>query len=136
MELVIRLVAFVAGVAIVVLTLRSAVRTFILPRSAVDEISRAVFLTMRRIYNLFTARATSYAERDRTMAFYAPVSLLVLLAVWMALILLGYTGIYRALGLESLEEAFTLSGSSLLTLGIAQPHATAVTVGCTVVAPA
>jgi hypothetical protein len=127
MELVIRFVAFAVGLAIVLLTLRSAVRTFILPRSAVDQISRAVFLAMRRIYNLFTARATTYAERDRTMAFYAPVSLLVLLAVWLALILLGYGGIYRALGVESIEEALTLSGSSLLTLGIAQPHDAAVT---------
>ena len=127
MELVIRLAAFVVGFAIVVLTLRSAVRTFILPRSAVDQISRAVFLAMRRIYNLFTARATTYVERDQTMAFYAPVSLLVLLAVWLALILLGYVGIYRALGVESFEESFTLSGSSLLTLGIAQPHDPAVT---------
>lgn len=127
MEVVIRLVSFVVGLLIVLLTLRSAVRTFILPRSAIDQISRAVFLFMRRIYNLFTARATTYLARDRTMAFYAPVSLLVLLAVWMALILLGYGGIYRALGVESIEEALTLSGSSLLTLGIAQPHAPEVT---------
>jgi hypothetical protein len=127
MDLVIRLSAFIVGCTVVVLTLRSAVRTFVLPRSAVDQVSRAVFTIMRRIYNLFTSRAKSYAERDQTMAFYAPVSLLVLLGVWLALILAGYIGIFFALGVESPEEAFTLSGSSLLTLGIAQPHTPAIT---------
>jgi len=127
MEFLIRMVSFTAGFVLVAVTLRSAVRTFVLPRSAADQISRSVFLFMRKLYNLFSARATSYLDRDRTMAFYAPVSLLVLLAVWMALILIGYGGIYRALGIVSVEEALTMSGSSLLTLGISQPHEAAIT---------
>jgi hypothetical protein len=53
------------------------------------------------------------------MAFYAPVSLLLLPIVWLALVLLGYAAIYWSLGVRPLTAAFTLSGSSLLTLGIA-----------------
>jgi hypothetical protein len=51
------------------------------------------------------------------MALYAPVSLLALLLTWMAIVLIGYTGMFWALGDRSLGTAFRLSGSSLLTLG-------------------
>ena len=41
---------------------------------------------------------------------------------------LGYTGIYWSLGAGSWYEAFTLSGSSLLTLGFAPPHTLALAI--------
>jgi hypothetical protein len=77
---------------------------------------------MRKLFNIFSARARTYEERDSTMAFYAPVSLLILLATWLIIILAGYTVVFVALGIESWDAAYSLSGSSLLTLGIAQPH--------------
>lgn len=120
MELI-RIPVFIVGVFLVIGMLRSAIRTFVLPRSANDPFSRIVFLSMRRIFNLLTNRARSYGERDRIMAYYAPVSLLMLLPSWLTMILLGYMGIYWALGVQNMAEAFRLSGSSLLTLGIAQP---------------
>jgi hypothetical protein len=49
-------------------------------------------------------------------AFFSP---LLLPIVWLTLITVGYTGIYGALGGETLYDAFLLSGSSLLTLGFA-----------------
>ena len=54
------------------------------------------------------------------MVFYAPVSLLALPVVWLALVLVGYMGMFWALGVSSWWLAFTVSGSSLLTLGFAQ----------------
>jgi hypothetical protein len=53
------------------------------------------------------------------MAFYAPLSLLALLPVWLSSILAGYTGMFWALGTSSWREALKASGSSLLTLGFA-----------------
>src|SRR5207253_4906495 len=47
----------------------------------------------------------------------APFGLLMLPAVWVALVMAGYTGIYWGLGVDPLREAFMVSGSSLLTLG-------------------
>jgi hypothetical protein len=64
----------------------------------------------------------TYRGRDRIMAFYAPVSLLILPVVWLILISLAYTAIYWALGDGGWKQSFTLSGSSLLTLGFAAPH--------------
>jgi hypothetical protein len=121
MDFITRTCLLVAGVAVVLASLRSAVRTFVLPRSAYDQLSRWVFYWMRRLFDIFNARALTYEDRDRTMAFYAPVSLLILLGVWLALILTGYGLIYLALGIDSAAGAFMLSGSSLLTLGTSQP---------------
>lgn len=78
-----------------------------------------VFLTMRRIF-LFRLRGVhSYAQRDRVMAFYAPISLLALLPSWLTLFTLGYASMFWALGNGSWYESFRISGSSLLTLGFA-----------------
>jgi hypothetical protein len=118
MELV-RVVAFLAGLALVLFTLYSAIETFVLPRSANDPLTRVVFLSIRWIFNLRTGRARSYEERDRVMAFYAPISLLTLPPVWLILVLLGFMGMFWAIGGGSWRAAFAMSGSSLLTLGFA-----------------
>jgi len=55
------------------------------------------------------------------MAWYAPSGLLLLVFVWLLLVLLGYTGVFLALGAGNVHDALTLSGSSLLTLGFASP---------------
>src|SRR5690348_12738372 len=113
----VRVVVFVLGAAVVLATLLSAMRTFVLPRSARVKLTSVVFRTARFLFNLWTRRATSYEERDRAMALYAPLTLLILPAVWLALVLGGYMGMFWAAGVESWHMAFKVSGSSLLTLG-------------------
>jgi hypothetical protein len=119
--ILLRLAAFVAGVLLVSLAVISALRTFVLPRSSRDPITRRVFLSLRRLLELRLRRTQHYPTRDRTMALYAPTGLLLLPLVWLALVALGFTGIYWALGVATLTEAFLLSGSSLLTLGFVAP---------------
>ncbi len=113
------LLVFLIGLAIVARTVFSAIQTFVLPRSANDWITRRVFLAMRFLFDLRTNRARSYAERDRAMALYAPIALLTLPPVWLILILIGYAAMFWAIGVPSWSQAFTDSGSSLLTLGFA-----------------
>src|SRR5690242_4589943 len=115
--IVIRVVVFGVGMLIVLSTLASATRTFVLPRSSRDPLSALLFRVTRRAFDLWTRRARSYEARDRTMAFYAPVSLLLLPAVWLSIVMIGYMLMYWALGIEPVTEIFQLSGSSLLTLG-------------------
>lgn len=117
--LVLRIVVFILGLALVGGTLLSAIRSFVLPRSAPEALTRLVFLGMRRLFDLWLWRTTAYLDRDRVMALYAPFSLLVLPAVWLTLVALGYACMFWALGVAPLRAAFTLSGSSLLTLGFA-----------------
>ncbi|MGH2544131.1 MAG: hypothetical protein ACRDIB_15125, partial [Ardenticatenaceae bacterium] len=119
MRSILPLLSFLVGLLLVTMALRSAVRTFVLPRSAADPLARLLFLVMRRIFDLWTIRANTYLERDRAMALYAPVSLLMLLPVWLVVVLLGFMGMFWSVGVRPWRSAFILSGSSLLTLGYA-----------------
>jgi hypothetical protein len=120
-ETILRILLFLLGTLIVVETIYSATRTFVLPRSARDPITRIVFLNMRKVFTLFTWRATTYERRDQIMALYAPFALLSLPLVWLTLVTIGYTCLYVALGMEDILKAFALSGSSALTLGFDSP---------------
>jgi hypothetical protein len=115
--LLLRVVAFLGGAYLVVYTVLSGIRTFVLPRPAQVLIFRLVFLNVRRLFDLRAKRAESYDERDRVMALYAPIALFFVPVVLMALVLIGFMAIYWALSPLSLVESFKLSGSALLTLG-------------------
>lgn len=125
--MLVRILVLLAGAAIVAISLASAIRALVLPRGSPDRLGRIVFLTMRQIFGLITLRARTYHDRDRVMALYAPVSLLVLLVVWLILVLFGYMAMYWSLGVRPWQSAFKLSGSSLLTLGFAGVEALSAT---------
>lgn len=121
MTIVGRATVFLAGGALVFWVLAGAVRTVILPRGEPVALTRAVFLAIRRWFDLRVKGVSDYEERDRRMALYAPVSLIVLPGVWVALVLVGFTGVFWGLGVDPVTRAFDVSGSSLLTLGYALP---------------
>ena len=117
MDIIIDIIVFLLGATLVAGTLLSAVRTFVLPRGANTLISRWVFLAIRVLFWLRLRFARSYAVRDRIMALYAPLGLMALPPVWLLLVLFGYSAMFLAAGSPSLQDAFSLSGSSLFTLG-------------------
>jgi hypothetical protein len=114
------LAAFAAGLVWVAAVFLSAVSTVVVPRGVPVRLTRIVFLTMRRLFSLRSRLADSYEERDRAMALYAPLTLIVLPAVWLALTMLGFTAMFWAVGVHPVRAAFVLSGSSLLTLGFSR----------------
>ena len=115
----VRVLVCLAGVLLIGSTLVSALRTFVLPRGVPDGLSQAVFAGVRMLFDLRTLRAKSYEERDRAMALYAPVSLLVLPVAWLLFVGAGYTLLFWGVVQSGWTEAVELSGSSLLTLGFA-----------------
>jgi len=117
METLTHTLVFIAGLLTVILTLFSALSTFVLPRSARSQLNRIVFGLLRRIFNFILHFAKTYPRRDAIMAYYAPIGLMLLLPTWYLLILLGYAAMYWALGVGDLFAVFRLSGSSLFTLG-------------------
>jgi hypothetical protein len=121
MDSLLDVVWFLAGAALVVVVVDSAVRTFVLPRGSFVFLTRLVWVTMRRLFDLAARAARSYERRDRIMALYAPLSLVILPAVWFVLVLTGYMLMFHGLGVESWRTAFTESGSSMLTLGFVRP---------------
>jgi len=117
MESLAQILVFIAGLLTVILTLSSALSTFVLPRAARSQLNRIVFGLLRRIVDFVMHFAKSYRRRDAIMAYYAPIGLMLLLPTWYLLILLGYSAMFWALNIGDLFTVFRLSGSSLISLG-------------------
>ncbi len=114
-----RIIFFMLGLILILATLFSALSTFVLPRSARSRLNRLVFGLLRKIFEIPLRFTTSFAQRDAIMAYYAPIGLMLLVPAWYILVALGYAAIYWALGVPDWQMALRLSGSSLLTLGLA-----------------
>ncbi len=117
MEMFTHTLVFIVGLITVILTLFSALSTFVLPRSARSQLNRIVFGLLRRIFNFALHFAKTYPRRDSIMAYYAPIGLMLLLPTWYILISIGYAAMYWTLGVGDLFAVFRLSGSSLIGLG-------------------
>jgi len=119
--IVVRVIAFVGGLAVVAWTLLSAVRAVVLPRAAFVRLSRAVFVPISELFRLFLRFTKTWDQRDRVLALYGPIGLLTLPFAWLVLVLSGFTAIYWSLGGRSLRHSLELSGSSIFTFGFAVP---------------
>lgn len=115
--LTLRIVVFLIGTGIISWTIISAVKTFVLPRGVNVWLTRLVFQWMGRLFRFRAAKAKNYEDRDRVMALFAPLTLVLMPVVILSLVLVGYALVYWAMDLGSVYAAFKLSGSSLLTLG-------------------
>ena len=119
--IIVRILAGIAGLTLVVATLVSALKTIVVPRGYASWLTRIHFRSWRRVFSWFSGPAMPYSERDRVLAFYAPVALVTLPAAWVTLVGLGFTGVFWGMGVHPFAEAFATSGSSLLTLGFDRP---------------
>ncbi|MBK8618040.1 MAG: hypothetical protein IPN96_13190 [Anaerolineales bacterium] len=119
MEIFIEISVFIFGLVIVVMTIFSALSTFVLTRAARSQLNRVVFGLMRRIFEFILRFTNTYEQRDQIMAYYSPISLIMLVPVWYALIMLGYAAMYWSLDVGDWFADIRYSGSSLLTLGFA-----------------
>jgi hypothetical protein len=123
MEVVAHVAAVAAGLALIVVTLLSAVKTVVLPRAVPSVLGRVVFLGVRRVFDVVAPASMPFVRRERVLAYYAPVSLLLLPGVWAFLLIVAFTLVYWGTYEESWWAAFEESGSSLLTLGFVRPDA-------------
>jgi hypothetical protein len=119
-----RILAALAGAAIIVATLDATLRTFVVPRGLAVPFARVVFVVVRRTFALIlrVRRVTDHAGRDRVLAFGAPIAVLALPAAWLFSSLVGFALLLGGIGGLAPRDAIILSGSSLLTLGFALPH--------------
>ncbi len=109
------------GCAVVVGVFMSALRTVVLPRGEPVRIVGLVFQTVRVLFNLGVGTLRTFTARDRLMAHYAPVCLLLLPLVWLTIAWLGFALLFWAMQGGSFVTALTVSGSSLTTLGFERP---------------
>jgi hypothetical protein len=114
----------VGGIAVVVVVVDAAIRTFIVPRATVVTFTYAVFRCVRALLGPFAKPSRGYEVRDRVMALYAPLALVALPATSLLMIFVAYACIYVGLEHDDWQEAFIESGSSMLTLGFVRPTGT------------
>ncbi len=119
MDMLFNIIVALIGITLIIGTLRSAISTFVLPRSARSWLNRILFGILRRIFKKIMSLIKPYEKKEAIFAYYAPVGLLLLVPTWYMLMTLGYAAIYWSLGVGDLFASIRLSGSSLLTLGFA-----------------
>jgi hypothetical protein len=106
-----------AGFLIVLLTFLSVLRTNIVPRGYSSKITSAVARTVFKAFLVLVRRTTEYERQDRLLALVAPISLVALLVVWLALFLVGYTLMVWPFAGGPIRVPFLEAGSALFTLG-------------------
>jgi hypothetical protein len=111
----------IIGAALIVMVLDASVRTFVLPRASVVRFSSTIFRMLRRAFALVASPRRGYEQRDRVLALYAPLAVLLLPLVSLLIVFIAYAFIYVGLEQHGWRDAFITSGSSLLTLGFERP---------------
>jgi hypothetical protein len=120
--IVLQVLFFVVGTALALAIVGSALKTVVLPQEGFPRLAQVVFAAVHR---LLIHRWNTGARASALRALYAPVALVSLPLVWMLLMVVAFTCIYWGTGEPSVQRAFEISGSSLTTLGFAEPETTA-----------
>lgn len=123
-DIIARLGIALVGSWLVYFTIATTIRVFVLPRGENAWLARQIFTAVYKLFLFATYKKETFEERDAILALFAPVVLMVQPLIYLALIVIGFTPIYWVLNPDpltffTLEEAFFLSGSSLMTLGFA-----------------
>jgi hypothetical protein len=113
--------SFIFGAVIVLAILGSALKTVVLPQEGMPRLSQAVFALT---YRLLVHGSRSRGRSMRLRALYAPVALVSLPLVWMLLMVIAFSFVFWGTGSLTVQRAFEISGSSLTTLGFAEPDST------------
>jgi hypothetical protein len=115
---------FAGGLFVVLGTLSSVVGTLVVPRGVNSRISRAVDRVLDALFLQLARRVRSFERCDRMLAWQSPLSLLIRLAVWLGLLVVGYALLLLPTLNGRLGPAFSDAGSSMFTLGYAAPAGT------------
>jgi hypothetical protein len=115
-----RWLGFAFGILLLGGTVVSVVGTLVVPRGVGSWISRGCEIAVDRVFLLLVRRLPGIQRRDRVLAWQAPVTLLVRLAVWIGLFMVGYALVLLPI-VGSAALAFSEAGSSMFTLGYAPP---------------
>lgn len=119
-----RWVAAACGILLVLADWQSVIGTLIVPRPVGSWLTRWVDRLVLATYRTVTAPVTDYVRRDRILATQAAAILVTQLAVWLGIFLAGFTlTLWPAHG-RSVTAALSDAGSSIFTLGFAEPPGT------------
>jgi hypothetical protein len=122
-----RWVGFAIGLLIVVYTTGSVIGTLIVPRRVRSIIAKTCDQSIDVIFRAICPPRLSYPRRDSILAWQAPLSLVLRLLVWLALLYLGYALLLLPIVSDDAGRAFSEAGSSMFTLGYSAPAGGATT---------
>jgi hypothetical protein len=120
-----RAVAAVIGGLLVLTALSSVIGTLIVTRSVSSRLTHWVDRAVNRAYQLAVSRAADFRRRDQLLATEASAILLAQLAAWLLVVYVGYALLLWPFAARGVVSAFVDAGSSLFTLGFAEPAGTA-----------
>ena len=116
-----RCVAAAIGAVLVLGAWASVIGTLIVPRLVRGSLTRWVDRVVLAAYQLVTRRVTDFRRRDRILATQAAAILLTQLAAWMIMVFAGFTLLLWPFARAGIMSASSDAGSSLFTLGYAEP---------------
>jgi hypothetical protein len=116
-----RWVAAVCGVLLMITGWSSVIGTLIVPRAVGFWLTCGVDRVIVVAYRLVTKAIADYRTRDRILATQAAAILLAQLITWLGIAFLAYTLMMWPFASRGIAAAFTDSGSSIFTLGFAEP---------------
>jgi hypothetical protein len=117
----VRSVAAVVGAVLVLMTGASVIETLIVPRAVRSWLTRWVDRIVTGAFRVATGAIGDYRRRDRVLAGQAAAILLAQLAAWLGISFVGYWLLLWPFVTGGVMSAFTAAGSSLFTLGFAEP---------------
>jgi hypothetical protein len=115
------ILAVVSGIIIIIVSTGIAIRTFMVPTGAPPLINRVLFRFTQALFDAIIRPIRSESRRHSVLSLFAPVSLLVVLSVVLAMIGFGYTLALYGAGIKPMLRAFLFSGSALSTMGFESP---------------
>ena len=119
-----RWVAAVVGILLVLTGWQSVIGTLIVPRPVGSWLTRMVDRLVLAAYMAVTRPVSDWVRRDRILATQVAAILVSQLVAWLAIFLAGYTLVLWPAQGRSVTSALADAGSSIFTLGFAEPPGT------------
>ena len=116
-----RWVAAACGVLLLLTGWSSVIGTLIVPRQVGSWLTRWVDRVVIAAYRLVTWRVTGYRRRDQILATQSAAILLTQLVAWLAILFAGFSLLLWPFANSGISAAITDAGSSIFTLGFAEP---------------
>ena len=119
-----RWTAAACGLLLVLTGWQSVIGTLIVPRPVASWLTRLVDRLVVAVYRAATRPVTNYVRRDRILATQAAAVLVTQLVAWLAIFLVGFTlALWPSPG-RNVTSSLADAGSSIFTLGFAEPAGT------------
>jgi hypothetical protein len=119
-----RCVAATIGALLVLTGWQSVIGTLIVPRPVASWLTRMADRVMVGAYQALIRPITDYKRRDRILATQSAAILVTQLVGWLGIFLAGFTLVIWPLNGHGITQAFIDAGSSIFTLGFAEPQNT------------